>query len=89
MFPNLPTFNRNCNGADRMKEITSLRDATRELLINRPASISPAEVAKAIGVSTSWVNSFARGDISNPGVVTIETLNAFLKNLNNKKAVNK
>ncbi len=62
-----------------MAEVTKLRDETRELLLNRPASIDVGTIAEAIGVSKSWVNSFARGDIPNPGVVTIETLNVYLK----------
>lgn len=62
-----------------MPEITTLRDETRELLLNRPASLSVGDIADAIKVSKSWLNAFARGDIPNPGVVTVETLNAYLK----------
>lgn len=63
-----------------MAEITTLRDETRELLLNRPASLAVSAIAEAIDVSTSWLNAFARGEIDNPGVVTIETLNTYLKN---------
>jgi hypothetical protein len=62
-----------------MAEITTLRDETRELLLNRPASLAVSTIAEAIDVSTSWLNAFARGKIENPGVVTIETLNTYLK----------
>lgn len=62
-----------------MQEVTKLRDETRELLLNRPASLAVGTIADEIGVSKSWLNSFARGEIGNPGVVTIETLNAYLK----------
>lgn len=73
----LPTLNRK-HGAN-MAEITKLRDETRELLLNRPASLAVGTIAEAMGVSKSWLNAFARGDIENPGVVTIETLNVYLK----------
>jgi len=65
-----------------MSEITTLRDKTRKLLLNRPASVSVNSIAEAINVSSSWLNSFARGEINNPGVVTIETLNSYLCKLN-------
>jgi hypothetical protein len=68
-----------------MTELTSLRDSTRQLLLDRPASLSTATIAKEIKVSTAWITAFARGAIDNPGVNTIETLNAYLKN-NAKKA---
>lgn len=69
-----------------MPEITTLRDETRELLLNRPATMTVAVIAEALGISKAWINAFARGDIANPGVVTIETLNAFLKKATKKAA---
>lgn len=62
-----------------MSEITTFRDNTRTLLLNRPASLTIATIAKDINVSTAWLNMFARGKIDNPGVVTIETLHNYLK----------
>lgn len=62
-----------------MPEATALRDETRELFLNRPASLAVGTVAEAIDVSKSWLNAFARGEIENPGVVTICKLNAYLK----------
>lgn len=62
-----------------MKEITKLRDETIKLLLDRPASLPMDTIAKEIGVSTSWLNTLARRKIANPGVVTIETLNLYLK----------
>lgn len=62
-----------------MTSVTALRDETRDLLIRRPQNVSTQEIADAIGVSTAWLNMFARGKIANPGVVTIETLNRYLK----------
>lgn len=69
-----------------MSEVTTLRDETRALLLNRPASVTIGDVAEATGVSKSWLNTFMRGGIENPGVVTIETLNVYLKKLS-KKAI--
>lgn len=62
-----------------MPEITTLRDQTRELLLNRPQTLKTSTIAEDLDVSVAWLNAFARGDIDNPGVVTIETLNAYLK----------
>ena len=67
-----------------MTEVTTLRDSTRQLLVDRPQSLSTAKIAEDIGVSAAWLNSFARGEIRNPGVNTIETLNAYLKNIAKK-----
>jgi hypothetical protein len=62
-----------------VQRVTRLRDETRHLLIHRPASLSTAEIVRATGISQTWLTTFANGKIPNPGVVTIETLNAFLK----------
>lgn len=64
-----------------MKPKTELRDETRALLLNRPVWLSTNKIAAELGISTAWINAFARGEIENPGVVTIETLNHFLKRL--------
>ena len=62
-----------------MEQITTFRDETRELLIKRPNHLSSKYVAEKIGKTPQWVNRFARGDELNPGIIVIETLNAFLK----------
>ncbi len=41
--------------------------------INAPG-ILHADVAKAMGVSKSWVSLFSRGAIKNPGIETVATL---------------
>ena len=69
-----------------MAEPTALRDETRELLKNRPATLEMKTIAADLSVSVGWLNQFARGKIENPGVVTICALNAYLKNLAKKKA---
>lgn len=66
------------------KQATALRDETRELLINRPASLPIATIAADLDISEAWLNTFRRGKIENPGVVTICALNAYLKNHNKK-----
>lgn len=65
--------------------ITTLRDETRELLLNRPAKLTTRKIAEDVGVSVGWITAFSRGEIDNPGVVTIETLNAYLKTNQKKK----
>lgn len=62
-----------------MEQITVFRDETRSLLVKRPNDLSIRKIAEEIGKTPQWVNKFARGKEPNPGVVTIETLNAFLK----------
>jgi transcriptional regulator with XRE-family HTH domain len=69
-----------------MAEPTKLRDETRELLKNRPATLEIKTIAADLGVSVGWLNQFARGKIENPGVVTICALNNYLSNFNKKKA---
>lgn len=61
-------------------KISKFRDETRDLLNDRPASLSISAIAEATGVSEAWLNMFRRGEINNPGVVTVETINVFLKN---------
>jgi hypothetical protein len=56
------------------------RDSTRDLLNNRPASLSISKVAEACDVSEAWLRLFARGKIENPGVATVECLHTYLKN---------
>ena len=69
-----------------MAEPTALRDETRELLKNRPATLQMKTIAADLSVSVGWLNQFARGKIENPGVLQICALNAYLKNLTKKKA---
>ena len=69
-----------------MAEPTALRDETRELLKNRPATLEMKTIAADLSVSVGGLNQFARGKIENPGVLTICALNAYLKNLTKKKA---
>jgi len=71
-----------------MQEITTLRDETRTLILSRPISLTIPKIAKEINVSTRWVNMFISGKAKNPGVVTVETLNVFLKQEIRKAAKN-
>jgi len=68
-----------------MASETSWRDTTRNLLNKRPASLKIEQIAKDLGVSSAWLRMFARGEIDNPGVNTIQSLNAYLKNYKKKK----
>lgn len=61
-----------------MLKVTSLRDSTRQMLIDRPASVSASTIAKDLGVSVDWLHKFAQGKIPNPGVVTVESLHTYL-----------
>lgn len=61
---------------------TKLRDETRDLLCNRPASLSIGQIARDLEIAESWLNTFRRGEIENPGVVTICKLKEYLTNYN-------
>ena len=56
-----------------------MRDETRTLLIDRPRSLTYERIALDCGTSVRWLQAFAAGKIDNPGVVTVETLNTYLK----------
>lgn len=57
----------------------SLRDVAIALYNARPAYIKPREVAEAIDRTPEWLRVFAKGDVKDPGVVTIERLIAYIK----------
>lgn len=65
-----------------MDKGTELLTETRKLLEDRPASLPMVTVAESVGVSIAWLRMFARGEATNPGVVTVGKLNAYLKGLN-------
>lgn len=67
-----------------MTNVTTWRDKTRELLNNRPVSLTIEQIAKELNVSAAWIRMFARNKIENPGIVTVQTLNEFLKNYKKK-----
>ena len=71
-----------------MQLLTTLRDETRDLLLNRPVHLEYKTIGKKIGKSTRWLVMFSTGKVNDPGVCTIETLNAFLKQEIKKAAKN-
>jgi hypothetical protein len=60
-----------------MVKPTHLRDKARDLLLNRPVSLKIETIAEKTGLSISWLNTFARGEIANPGIQTVENLLEF------------
>ena len=67
-----------------MTNVTTWRDTTRHLLNNRPVSLTIEQIANELNVSAAWLRLFSRGKIENPGIVTVQTLNEFLKNYKKK-----
>jgi len=67
-----------------MANETSWRDSTRDLLNERPASLTIDKIAEDLGYSSAWLRMFARGKIDDPGVCKIQTLNVYLKNYKKK-----
>lgn len=54
--------------------------ATREMLINRPASLTIEKIAADLGFSAAWLRMVARGAISDPGILKIQALRRYLQN---------
>lgn len=54
---------------------------TKELLADRPASLTYLDIEKATGIKESWLRMFSCGRIRNPGVNTVEALHDFLKSI--------
>lgn len=54
---------------------------TRQLLIDRPASLKMQKIANDLDISVSWLHSFARGAIENAGCLTVGALNKYLINI--------
>lgn len=67
-----------------MTNHTSWRDETIALLKNRPACLTLKEIAAQTDVSVAWVRQFARGEIDNPGVNTVQKIKEFLLNFKPK-----
>lgn len=57
---------------------TRLRDKTRQLLKNRPATVDYRDIEEATGLKQSWLKAFACKGIENPDVNKIETLYEYL-----------
>lgn len=66
-----------------MNEGAKLLEETRELLLKRPANVPLSKVATDVGVSVQWLRNFAKGDdaASNPAILTVGRLKAYLKDL--------
>lgn len=62
---------------------TGIRDNTLKMLHNRPASLSFGKIAEATGLTVGWLKAFSRGQIENPGVNTVEALQAYLSEATN------
>lgn len=55
-----------------------LRDKTLQLLRDRSATITLADVAEGSKLSLAWIKSFHLGKLKHPSVVHIETLYDYL-----------
>lgn len=57
---------------------TTLRDATLNLVTNRPAHLKLKQIADDTGVPEGWLKIFAQGRIEDPSVNRIETIYNYL-----------
>lgn len=63
-----------------MNTAPQILEETRQLLLNRPVHLTLVKIAEVTELSESWLSKFGRGEIENPGVVTVYRLNEYLKN---------
>ena len=56
----------------------NLHDETLSLL--KADTRSRERIAQEAGLTYSWISKFATGQVKNPGIHKIQTLNDFLKN---------
>ncbi|MBN46244.1 MAG: hypothetical protein CMH23_07200 [Methylophaga sp.] len=52
----------------------TLYEKTRDLLKNRPVTVTFASIEDATGIKESWLRMFNRGKIENPSVNTVQAL---------------
>lgn len=57
---------------------TSLLKRTRALLAAKPDTLTFSAIAKATGVSVSWISRFADDKIPNPGVRQVQAIFDYL-----------
>ena len=58
--------------------LTNLRDATLELVRNRPRHITYRDIEAATAIKKEWLAKFQQGKFDDPGVNRVETLYTFL-----------
>lgn len=64
--------------ATNPSKITTFRDKTLDLLQNRSVKLPFKKIAQDTGIGKRWLEMFAKDEIPNPGVNTIQTLYEYL-----------
>lgn len=59
--------------------VTTMRDATIELLKNRPAWLTLNMICEQTTIPTAWLNALVKGRMADPSVNRIETLKIYLE----------
>ena len=59
----------------------SLLDVARKLYTDHGHLLSLRDIAKEMDISHEWVRKFVKGEIKNPGVITLEDFIAAIKKL--------
>ena len=57
-----------------------LKQRTLELFAALPRHVRNAQIAKATGLSPSWITDFTKGNIADPSVDRVEILYNYLNN---------
>lgn len=63
---------------------TSMRDEAMSLYNGRPAYIKVREISEAADRTPEWLRLFGKGQIADPGVVTVEKLMAYIRSRTEK-----
>lgn len=58
--------------------MSKLVATTRDLLANRPRTLTYAHIEKETGVKVRWLETFAADKMAGPSCVKVETLYVFL-----------
>lgn len=59
-------------------KITTFRDKTLDLLQNRSVKLPFKKISEDTGIGKRWLEMFAKNEIPNPSVNTIQTLYEYL-----------
>lgn len=59
-------------------ERAKLTEHARDLLNKRPRTLTLDEIHGAIGLHTSWLSKFGRGEIVRPKLATVQLLREYL-----------
>jgi transcriptional regulator with XRE-family HTH domain len=67
----------------KRKQGSAMKNIALKLLMDRSRNITYLDIANQTGLTVSWLRSFARNKIEEPGLSKIERLTNYLKEIKN------